>query len=141
MRPDVPGGPWDRWNLTLAFASMALAGIPVAGFVTLPNVLMGQLVDYDAARTGAQRAAMYFGMQGLATKWLYGIGNAILAWLFARFGNSAEAPLGVILSGPVAAGFCLVSAALYTRYPEREVLRATLAARIGPPEAGGTPPR
>jgi GPH family glycoside/pentoside/hexuronide:cation symporter len=144
MRPDAPGGPWDRWNLTLVFGSMALAGIPVAGFVTLPNVLMGQLVDYDSVRTGAQRAAMYFGMQGLATKWLYGIGNAILAWLFARFGNSAEQPLGVILSGPVAGAFCLISALLYARYPEREVLRATLAARLASPEAprrDDAPPR
>ena len=121
LHPDAPGGPHDRWNLIIAFGSMILAGIPVAGFVTLPNVIVGQVVDYDSLRTGAHRAAMYFGVQGLTTKSLYGVAGAILAFLFARYGNSAAEPLGVLLVGPLAGGLCLVSALLFLRYPEREV--------------------
>ena len=128
LRADVPGGAHDAANLAIAFGAMALAGIPVAGFLTLPNVLIGQVVDYDVMRTGAQRAAMYFGMQGLATKSLYGVSGAILAFLFARFGKSPEEPLGVLLVGPVAGALCLVSTLLYARYPERQVLAETLAA-------------
>jgi GPH family glycoside/pentoside/hexuronide:cation symporter len=125
--PDRPGGPHDARNLFLVFSSMALGGVAVAGFITMPNVILSQVIDYDTALTGANRAASYFGIQGFFTKFLYGVSGAILAYLFQRFGNSADEPLGVILVGPVAAGFCLVSAGLFLRYPEREVRAATLA--------------
>jgi GPH family glycoside/pentoside/hexuronide:cation symporter len=123
--PDVPGGPRDALNLTVVFVAMASAGVSVAGFITMPNVLISQVIDYDTMRTGANRAAMYFGMQGFFTKMLYGVSGAILAFLFGRFGNSADEPLGVILVGPVAGAFCLASALLFLRYPEREVLAAS----------------
>jgi hypothetical protein len=69
---------------------------------------------------------MYFGVQGLTTKMLYGVSNAILAWLFSAYGKSPDEPLGVLLVGPVAAGFCLASTLLFLRYPEREALAARL---------------
>jgi Na+/melibiose symporter-like transporter len=128
LRPDVPGGPDDLRNLVLTYASMLVAGVALAGFITMPNVLIGQVVDVDTARTGANRAAMFFGVQGLATKMLYGVSGAILAWLFSAFGKSAAEPLGVLLVGPVAAAFCAVSTLLFFRYPEHETLAATIAA-------------
>jgi GPH family glycoside/pentoside/hexuronide:cation symporter len=126
LQPSVPGGPHDARNLAVIFGTMVAAGVAVAGFITMPNVLISQVIDYDTVRTGANRAAMYFGIQGFFTKVLYGVSGAILAFLFSRFGNSAQQPLGVILVGPVAAAFCLVSALLFLRYPEHEVLAATL---------------
>jgi hypothetical protein len=57
--------------------------------------------------------------------------------LLARFGNSPEQPFGVILAGPVAGVACLLSAAVLSAYPEREVLAAT--ARTLPEEAGREP--
>ncbi len=121
--PEVPGGPGDARNLAIAFTSMVVAGVALGGFIVMPNVLIGQVVDFDAARTGANRAAMYFGVQGLTTKMLYGLSNAILAWLFSTWGKSPEEPLGVLLVGPVAAGFCLASTLLFFRYPEAETQR------------------
>jgi GPH family glycoside/pentoside/hexuronide:cation symporter len=134
LAPDVPGGPRDARNLTVSFAAMLMCGVAVAGFLTMPNVLISQVIDYDTRRTGANRAAMYFGVQGLATKMLYGVSGAILSFLFVRYGNSAEEPLGVLLVGPVAAVFCLASALLFLRYPEAEVLRAS--AQIATPSDG-----
>ena len=128
LHPDTPGGPEDARNLLLSYASMVIAGVALAGFITMPNVLIGQVVDFDTSRTGANRAAMYFGVQGLTTKMLYGVSNAILAWLFSAYGKSPDEPLGVLLVGPVAAAFCLVSTLLFLRYPERE----TLASRLEP---------
>ena len=64
---------------------------------------------------------MYFGIQGFLTKWVYGLSAAILAFLFARFGNSPEEPLGVLLVGPVGGAACLVAAGLFALYPERAV--------------------
>lgn len=122
LRPADPGTPQDHVNLAVCFVAMLACGPPIAGFMVVPYVIISQLVDRDEARTGAHRAAMFFGIQGLCTKFVYGVSGAILSFLFARFGNSADEPLGVLLVGPVAAGLCLVSALLYTLYPEQDVL-------------------
>lgn len=122
LSPDLPGGPADRRNLVIIFCVVALAGFSMAGFLALPNVILSQLIDLDEARTGANRAAMYFGAQGLVTKWVYAASAALLSLLFVRFGNSRAEPTGVLLVGPVAAGLCLVSALVYARYPERHVV-------------------
>jgi GPH family glycoside/pentoside/hexuronide:cation symporter len=123
LRPDEPGGPNDARNLAIAVAALAAMGLPIAGFIVLPNVILGQIIDYDERRTGSNRSAMYYGMQGFVTKWMYGVSSAVLAYLFAEYGKSREEPLGVLLIGPVAAVACLLSAVLYLRYPERDVVR------------------
>jgi len=122
IRPDGPGGPRDLPNLALAFTSMGLSGFALAGFLVLPHVLMGQVIDLDERTTGANRSAMFYGVQGLLTKWVYAASLALLSFLFARFGNSPEEPLGVMLVGPVAAGLCALSMGLFALYPERRLL-------------------
>jgi GPH family glycoside/pentoside/hexuronide:cation symporter len=131
LLPDVPGGPNDRRNLTILFGIGALWGLPAAGFMVLPHVVLGQLIDLDAARTGAHRAAMYFGAQGLLTKWVYGGATALLSWLFVTFGNSSARPTGVLLVGPIAGALCLASGIAYAFYPERKVLAARAALEAG----------
>lgn len=125
--PDVPGGPHDRRNLFILFGVGALWGVPAAGFMVLPHVVLGQLIDLDAARTRAHRAAMYFGAQGLLTKWVYGLSTALLSWLFIAFGNSSDRATGVLLVGPIAGASCLASACVYALYPERRVLAERVA--------------
>jgi GPH family glycoside/pentoside/hexuronide:cation symporter len=137
LHPDVPGGPNDRWNLMLVGGVMALLGPTIAAFLILPNVIIGQLIDADEARTGANRSAMFFGAQGLFTKWAYAASAAIMSFLFVRWGNSQAQPLGVLLVGPVAGGLCLVSALLYALYPERQVLEAGRGVSEGGREGGG----
>ena len=122
LEADVPGGPRDLTNLVVGGFAVFAMGLAVAGFLILPHVLVAQLVDYDERRTGAQRAAMYFGVQGLVTKWMYGVGAWAFTWLLARFGHSPEEPLGVLLVGPVAAVACLLAIGLYGLYPERRIL-------------------
>jgi Na+/melibiose symporter-like transporter len=130
--PDVPGGPHDARNLLLVHVGLFATGIPISGFVVLPNVLLGQIIDADEARTGAKRSAIYFGMQGLLTKWVYGVSAMVLATLFDRFGHSVQNPDGVWMVAPVASVACLASALLYALYPERAVRAAAAAHR---PEA------
>lgn len=134
LHPEVPGGPRDAANLTVVFAAMILLGPAIAAFLILPNVIIGQLIDRDEARTGANRSAMYFGAQGLFTKWAYAASATILSFLFARYGNSQAEPLGVLLVGPVAGALCLVSALLFRFYPEHRVIAEGRAAA-----AGGSP--
>jgi GPH family glycoside/pentoside/hexuronide:cation symporter len=116
------GAPGDAANLWLAFGVSGVIGVPVAGLLVVPHVLLSQLIDRDALHTGAQRAAMYFGVQGFLTKWMYGVSLWALTFLLSRFGNSLEAPDGIRLIGPVAGLACLAAAVLFARYPEREIL-------------------
>jgi GPH family glycoside/pentoside/hexuronide:cation symporter len=122
LRSAVPGGDGDTRNLWLVWSSALAMGPPLAGLQVVPHVLLSQLIDYDQARTGANRAAMYYGMQGFLTKWMYGVSLWGLTFLLARFGNSPEVPWGVVLVGPVAGIACIVSSLLFVRYPEREIL-------------------
>lgn len=127
LEPDVPGGPNDTWNLVVVCTVTAGTGPVLAAFLILPNVMIGQLIDRDEAMTGSNRSAMYFGAQGLFTKWAYAASATLMSYLFVEYGNSREAPLGVLLVGPVAGALCLVAAVLYCFYPEREVVAAGTA--------------
>jgi Na+/melibiose symporter-like transporter len=94
--------------------------------MVLPHVMIGQLIDVDSLQTGGNRSAMYYGVQGLLTKWVYAASVAVLSLLLARYGNSREAPLGVLLIAPVGGVCCLLSAAVYLAYPERRILAAAM---------------
>ena len=98
-------------------------GFPIAGIMILPTVILGQLIDLDTAKTGANRAAMYYGVQGLLTKWVYAASAAILSYLLSAYGRSAEEPLGVLLIGPVAGTFCVIAAMLYACIQRRRSRR------------------
>jgi Na+/melibiose symporter-like transporter len=128
LRPGGPGDPHDALNLVVATASLGLAGFSLAGFLVLPHVLMGQVIDLDERRTGANRSAMFYGVQGLLTKWVYQVSLALMSFLLVRFGSSPEEPLGVVLIGPVAALLCVVSLGFWALYPERRVLDEAAAA-------------
>jgi GPH family glycoside/pentoside/hexuronide:cation symporter len=132
LRPDVPGGPDDAWNLAVAFAALGGMGIPLAGVSILPNVLLGQLIDDDARRTGANRSAIILGVVRAFDKWAYGLAAALIAFLFARFGKSPDEPLGVLLIGPIGGAVGLLSAVLFRHFPE---VRATGDERIAAGDA------
>ncbi len=70
----------------------------------------------------ASRADMFFGVQGLLTKWVYGLSTWCFTFPLARFGNGSEEPWGVILVGPLAAVACGLALACYALHPERVVL-------------------
>jgi GPH family glycoside/pentoside/hexuronide:cation symporter len=121
LTPSAPGDSHDLFNVILVISLSAFKGLAIAGMMILPTVILGQLIDLDQARTGAGRSAMYYGVQGLLTKWVYAASAAIMSFLLAAYGRSAAEPLGVLLIGPVAGTLCLVSAGLYALYPEKQV--------------------
>jgi GPH family glycoside/pentoside/hexuronide:cation symporter len=121
LTPSAPGEPGDLFNLVVVVGLSIVKGFPIAGIMILPTVILGQLIDLDTSKTGANRAAMYYGVQGLLTKWVYALAAAILSYLLSAYGRSAEEPLGVLLIGPVAGTFCVIAAMLYTLYPEKTV--------------------
>ena len=117
----APGDSHDFFNVTVILSLTAFKGLAIAGMMILPTVILGQLIDLDEARTGAGRSAMYYGVQGLMTKWVYAASATIMSFLLSAYGRSAAEPLGVLLIGPVAGGLCMISAVFYSFYPEQQV--------------------
>jgi GPH family glycoside/pentoside/hexuronide:cation symporter len=117
LRPDVPGGLHDSWNLTVAFVALGAMGIPMAGVSILPDVLLGQIIDDDERSTGTNRSAIFLGVVRAFDKWAYGLASAVIAFLFVRFGKAPAEPLGVLLVGPIGALAGLLSALLFSRLP------------------------
>ncbi len=64
------------FSLGFCFAQNALSviligaflGIPVAGFMVLLNVLLADVIDYDAENTGKRREGMYLGINGFVVR-------------------------------------------------------------------------
>jgi len=91
----------------------ALAGLPLAGFLVLPNAVMAAVTDLDEERTGKRREAIYFGTQGLIVTLAIGLSSALIGFLLS-LGSSPDDPLGVRLLG-VTAGVAAIGAAFFFR--------------------------
>ncbi|HEY0794025.1 MAG TPA: MFS transporter [Chthoniobacterales bacterium] len=68
-------------GLLSAQSAAALAAFPVAGFSVLPFTLLAEVIDRDAARSGAHREALYFGIQAIFQKSAIGLSVLIFAGL------------------------------------------------------------
>ena len=96
----IPGIP----QLAQAPPAVLVAGIPFAGVFMFPNILIADIVDHDAERTGTRREAMFYGAQNLVEKASVAFSPLLFA-LVLLAGDTSENPLGIRLVGPVAAAF------------------------------------
>jgi GPH family glycoside/pentoside/hexuronide:cation symporter len=101
------------WVMVVA----ALMGFPIAVLLVVPNVMVAQLSEADAKRTGQRREAMFFGVQGFFMKLNLGVSTAILALMYSLFGKDIADPLGVRLALVVGSVAALVGLLVMTRYP------------------------
>ena len=107
-----------KWvGLTLFFAY----GFPVAVLLVVPNALLADITEYEVALTGQDRQCMFFGAQGLFMKICMGMGTALIAALFGNFGKDVGNSLGVRLTAPTAAIFCIAAVALISAFPEKHM--------------------
>lgn len=107
---------------TFAYVVMGLAGIPLASLFVLPDAMVSAITDLEAGLSGQRREAMYFGTQGLVLKIMMGLSTFVTGLMLQFLGNTVANPLGVRLTGPVAALFVFVGGILFCFYPEKEVL-------------------
>jgi GPH family glycoside/pentoside/hexuronide:cation symporter len=107
---------------TIMFILMALVGLPMAGLFVVPDAIVAAVSDLEEKLSGQRREAMYFGAQGFILKVALGLSTLITTGLFHFFGNTAAQPLGIQLTGPVAALFILAGVLIFIRYPEKEVV-------------------
>ncbi|MBQ74919.1 MAG: hypothetical protein CMQ20_07830 [Gammaproteobacteria bacterium] len=96
-------GPGD-FPLMVPFALVSALG--VGAFQTLPNSMKADVIDIDTARTGENRAAMFFSAWSLATKFAGSLGGSLGLWALAFVGfdpahgavNTPEAIMGLKLT-------------------------------------------
>ncbi len=84
-----------------ALLFVGVMGVPMAAVFTFPNAIQADIIDYDEARTGFRREAVYYGTQATMEKIAFSFFPLILAALLL-LGSTADNPLGVRLVGPVA---------------------------------------
>ena len=129
----VPGIPKVAQTIVSVFG----AALPLAGVFMLPGILIADIVDDDARRTGTRREGMFYGTQNLVEK-SASASAPLLFSLVLLAGDSAEHPLGIRLVGPVAGALLLLGWISFRRYRLREQLsprsveEAERAGRLAP---------
>lgn len=114
-------GFWFVDDFTLGAVFLSLSGLGVSAFLAIPNAMLSDVCNANALRTGARREAMFFGAQGFLLKINLGVSFFLFSFLLDRFGRSVDNPLGIRLTGPVAAIALIGSAIAYFRYPEQRI--------------------
>lgn len=60
-------------SLAFSVGAAAIIGVAVAGIMVLLDVLLAEVIDIDAARTGVRREGMYLGINGFIVRWAVSI--------------------------------------------------------------------
>ena len=95
----------------------AYCGIAQGVFYAILTPLMGQIIDFDARRTGKRREALYSGLHGVAFKGSQTLSIVVANLSMAYWGKSVESPWGVYYVGLIAGVFGLVGLAFALAYP------------------------
>ncbi|MRG91484.1 MFS transporter [Polyangium spumosum] len=110
-------------DVRIGMAVFALAGVPIAIFMAIPNAILADVCEASTRRTGERREAMFFGAQGFLQKISLGVSTGVFQWVKDALGSSADRPLGVQVTGPLATVILLFAALSFARYPEARVTK------------------
>jgi len=102
-------------TLSQALLFVAGIGVPMAAVFTFPNAIQADIIDYDAARTGFRREAVYYGAQATLEKIAFAFFPLILAGLLT-LGSTGDNPLGIRLVGPVAGATAFIGFLTFRGY-------------------------
>ena len=104
-----------------AYVMVLLAAIPMAIFGILPNVVVADIAEYDARKTGVRREGMYFGTRTFMSKIGQMFSMLILSGLLLSQGDVSN-ELSIRLTAVAAAGFCIVGLIFLLMYDEKKIL-------------------
>ncbi len=110
-----------------AFLIMSLTGLPLSSLFVIPDAMISSITDLEETLSGQRREAMYFGTNGFVLKIAMGLATFVTGIMLQYLGSTPANPLGVQLTGVVAAVFCLISAVVFLHYPEKEVMAHSAA--------------
>lgn len=98
----------DHSALMLIINGLVL-GVAVSGFLVLVNILLADVIDYDAARTGRRREGMYLGINGFIIRIGLSVNYLIMALYFSLSGYNSHA---VVQTARAVVGLRIVAGAL-----------------------------
>ncbi|MFC4137634.1 MULTISPECIES: MFS transporter [unclassified Microbacterium] len=80
---------WPSSVLGAALVGLAV-GVGVGGLLQLLEIMLGQIIDDDAARTGHQREGVYFGVNGFVVRGSVVLQAIVAAWVLTASGFDAS---------------------------------------------------
>ncbi|RSK28492.1 MFS transporter [Bacillus sp. HMF5848] len=104
-----------------AYIMVALFALPMAIFGILPNAVVADIAEYDKKVTGVPKEAMFFGARTFMQK----LGQMLAMLVFGSallLGNEVGNDLGIRITGPIAAFFCLIGLILMSLYNEKKII-------------------
>jgi GPH family glycoside/pentoside/hexuronide:cation symporter len=106
---------WTRLGLPVPPMVMGiilgvLSSFSVGVFFTIPYAFPSQIAAVEAARTGKDRAGMYFAVQGLINQFVGSLAGSILALLL-------DWQYGVVAIAPIAGLACIAAFFFFAPYP------------------------
>ncbi|TNC21009.1 MFS transporter [Amycolatopsis alkalitolerans] len=115
-------------DLVSALLTAAATGIAVAGMLVLLDILLAEVIDVDAARTGVRREGMYLGVNGFIVRWSVSVQALIMGFVLPRSGYDASLAVqphtvqtGVrLLIGGIPMGILVLAFLMFLAYPSRE---------------------
>lgn len=105
-----------------AYILVILASIPMAVFGILPNVVVADIAEYDARKTGIRREGMFFGTRTFMSKIGQMFSMLILSALLL-FKQNGSNEMGIRLTTVFAAVFCTIGVILLLMYNEEKILK------------------
>lgn len=139
--PFIPSGEFGFFLIIMCFKGSA-----VGALLAIPAAMAADAVDIDSARTGEQRAGLYFSFWGMLKKGANALGGAIglAAVAFVGFdaladpdlartaeGNSSSSLIMLaVLYSIVPAGFKLIALPFIWKYPLTEERQIRIRARL-----------
>ena len=108
-------------NTLQAYLLVLLAAIPMAIFGILPNVVVADIAEYDARKTGIRREGMFFGTRTFMSKIGQMFSMLILSGLLLSKGNVSD-EMSIRMTAVTAAVFCLVGLFFLLLYNEKKIL-------------------
>jgi glycoside/pentoside/hexuronide:cation symporter, GPH family len=104
-----------------AYILVILGSVPMAIFGILPNVVIADIAEYDAQKTGVRREGMFFGTRTFMSKLGQMISMLVLSALLLLKRNGSN-EIGIRLTAVFAAGFCVIGLLLLFLYNEDKIL-------------------
>lgn len=104
-----------------AYILVFLASIPMAIFGILPNVVIADIAEYDAGKTGIRREGIFFGTRTFMSKIGQMLSMVIISGLLLLKKNGSN-EIGIRLTAVSAAVFCIVGLILLLMYNESKIL-------------------
>jgi glycoside/pentoside/hexuronide:cation symporter, GPH family len=109
--------------IIFAYATVAVAAIPIAIFTIVPNAIVADIAEADGIETGNFKAGMFFGVRSFESNLGVSVANMLFPSLLI-LGMSVEHPVGIRMSAIVSIVICAAGLLVFLLYDERAVLRS-----------------